>query len=218
MPMLRNLLCCVMIVVLPASLFAADADAAMLYAGGSTWLNGSPVPRSSAVFPGDLVQTNRDAAANINAAGSSVVIASDSLIKFEGNTVSLEHGTVTVASARRMSARVGNVTVAPVSDAWTEFDVNEGDGTVRIAARKGDLTVSDGDDTRTLSQGQQTTREKKKKRRRAGGAIPPGGGAILDSPFAVWLGVGAVGGVVLWVLLQGDDPLSTDTPSRLGAR
>lgn len=218
MSMLRNLVCCVMLAVFPASLMAADNDAAILYTGGSAWLNGSPVPRSSAVFPGDLVQTNRDAAANLNLAGSSVMVGSDSLIKFEGNAVSLEHGAISVASTRKMAARVGGVSVVPASEAWTEFDVRENDGTVQVMARKGDVTVSDDSGTSTLPQGQQTSREEPhKKKKKKAGAVVPGSGPILGSPWAVAAGAGA-GGALVWVLVHGDQPLSTDTPSRVGAR
>jgi hypothetical protein len=206
-----------MAVVFPASLFAADTNAAMLYARGSAWLNGSAVPRSSAIFPGDLVQTKPDAVANINAPGSSVIVLSDSLIKFEGDTISVEHGRVSVATSRKMATRAGEVTVAPASNDWTEFDVIQANGEVQIAARKGDVNITDGDETTTLPQGQQTTRTeseepKKKKKKRAGGAIPAGGGAILDSPIAVYTGLAVGGGILTWVLLQGDDPMSDDTP------
>ncbi|PYX12104.1 MAG: hypothetical protein DMG84_22485, partial [Acidobacteria bacterium] len=37
----------------------------------AAWLNGDSVPRTSAVFSGDLVQTKADAVVHINATGSS---------------------------------------------------------------------------------------------------------------------------------------------------
>ena len=47
---LRAVLSCMLIVLLPASMFAADSTAAMLYINGTAWLNGSSVPKSSAIF------------------------------------------------------------------------------------------------------------------------------------------------------------------------
>ena len=93
------------------------------------------------------------------------------------------------------------------------------DGTVQIAARKGDLTISDDTGTTaTLAQGQETTRDdsqsqnddkkKKKKKRRAAGAAPAAGGGILDSPWAIGIGGGAVAGATAWVLIRGDEPVS----------
>jgi hypothetical protein len=213
--MLRNVLCWMLIAIVPASLVAVDSGAAMLYAKGTTWINGSSVPRSSAIFPGDLVQTKLDSVANINASGSSVVILSDSLIKFEGSAVSVEHGGVTVATSRGMVTRAGEITVAPTSNAWTEFEVSDVNGTVQIVARKGDVSISNGSQTSTLPQGQQTTRqesENRNKKKRPGGAVPAAGGGVLDSPIAIGVGAAAVGGLVTWVLLQGDEPASPDRP------
>src|SRR5713226_8324831 len=93
---LRNIFCWTMIAIFPASLMAADSAGAMLYAKGTAWLNGSTVPRSSAVFPGDLIQTKANSVANINAVGSNVLIVADSLVKFEGTAFSVEHGSVSV--------------------------------------------------------------------------------------------------------------------------
>src|SRR5580704_4028452 len=215
---LRNAFCWILILIVPASMFAADS--AMLYARGTAWLNGSGVPKTSVVFSGDLVQTKPDSVANINAAGSSVIILPDSLVKFEGAAVSIEHGSVTVATSKGMTTRAGDVTVSPTSNALTEFDMSDLNGTVQIVARKGDLSVSDGSQTSTLAQGEQTTRDdsqsdqdRKKKKRRGGGAAPPAaGGGILDSPVAIGVGAAAVGGLITWVLLQDDEPASPSKP------
>jgi hypothetical protein len=216
---LRTIFCWILLAVMPAALLGANSGAAMLYAQGIAWLNGASVPRTSAVFPGDLVQTKTDAVVHINAAGSSVMVLSDSLVKYEGGTVSLEHGTVSVATTKGMSIRAGEVAVQPAnaSDA-TDFDVSDVDGTVHISARKGDVSVSNGTETTTVAQGEQATRDdrndsqKQKKTRRAGGAVPAASGPLLDSPYAIGAGVAAVGIPLVWVLLQGDDPASPVDP------
>jgi hypothetical protein len=215
---LRNVACWTMIAVVPASLWAADSSPAMLYARGTAWINGGAVPRTSAVFPGDLVQTRSDSVASINASGSNVVVLADSLVKFEGPAVALEHGSLRVATSKGLSTHSGDLTVAPASNGWTEFEVKQvGDDTVQIMAQKGDVTVSDGSNSSTLSQGQQTTvgnsmEKKKKKRRKGGGAIPASGGAVLDSPVVIYGGAAAVGGLLTWVLLQDNTPVSQVAP------
>lgn len=214
--MFRDALCWMMIAVFPLSLMAADSGAAMLYARGPAWINGSTVPRSSAIFPGDMVQTQSDSMAHINAAGSSVMVLSDSLVKFEGDAVSVEHGSVSVTTSRGMLTRAGEVTVAPVAGAWTEFEVTDVDGTVQIMARKGDVSVSDDTGaTSTLPQGEETTRDDshKKDKRKGAGAAPAASRGILDTTYAKWIGVAAVGGLLTWVLLQGDEPLSPSSPA-----
>jgi len=211
---------CVLLLIVPASLFAADSGAAMLYADGAAWLNGSHVPKSSAIFAGDLVQTRSDSAANIHAPGSSITILGDSLVQFEGSSLKVEHGGVSVSTSKSVATTAGDVRVTPASNAWTEFNVTDFDGTVRIAARKGDLTVTDDHGTVTLAQGQETTRDeqsdesgkKKKDKKRAAGAAPAAGGGVLNSTAAVTTGLIVVGGVTAWVLLQSDNPVSPAVP------
>lgn len=224
----RKMASYVLVFIFPASLMAADSSAAMLYTNGTAWVNGAHVPRSStAIFVGDLLQTRADSVANINASGSTVTVLSDSLIQFEGSSLNLEHGAVTVSTSTGISTAAGEVKVSPSSNSWTEFNVTDVDGMVKIAARKGDLTVSDGKGTFTLAQGQETTREetseqsdqdkdKTKKRNRKKGtpaATPAAEGGLLNSPLVVDIGAGAIAGVTAWVLLgHDDDPVSPSKP------
>jgi len=219
----RGLVSCVLMVLFPGSLFAADSNAAMLYTNGAAWVNGAHVPRSaSSIFSGDLLQTRSDSAANINAPGSSITVLADSLVQFQGASVDIQHGGVTVATSKEIYATAGDVKVAPASNSWTEFNVTDVDGTVRIVARKGDLTISDGKDVVTLAQGQDTTRDessgtndkdnKKKNKRRQSGAMPAAGGGLMNSPVAIGIGAGAIIGVTTWVLVKNDNPASPARP------
>lgn len=210
---------CLLVMTFPVALFAADPPAAMLYSHGVALLNGSNIARSSAIFSGDVVRTNVDSVANISATGSTTLILNDSLVQYEGSAIKLEHGGVTISSTNLLASRVGDVTISPVASVWTEFEVRDVDGIVRIDARKGDLVINDSTGTVTLAEGQQTTRDedqqsqdsKKKKKKAAAAATPAAQGGILDSPVAVGIGGGAILGVTAWVLLQGDQPAS---PSR----
>jgi hypothetical protein len=204
------------VVMLQAALFGAEQPAAMLYTHGTALLNGNTIARSSAIFSGDLVETNASSAANINASGSIVLVLNESLVRYQGQAVSLEHGGVTVSTSKSLATRAGGVVVSPAAGVWTEFEVRDVDGQVEIAARKGDLTISDDKGTTTLAQGQQTTREetqpeqdnKKKKKRAAGAAAPAAGGGALNSPVAIGIGGAAILGVTAWVLVKSDDPAS----------
>jgi hypothetical protein len=203
-----------MLALFPLSMWAADNNAAMLYAKGTTWVNGGTVTDSTAVFPGDLVQTKSDSMANINAFGSNVMVLSDSLVTFNGNGVAVDHGGVSVKTSRGLRTTTEDVTVAPVANSSTEFDVSNADGKVKIMALKGDVSISDDSGTSTLSQGQQTTRDVSptKKKRRNGGAAPAAGGGILDSPIVIAAGAAAIGGLIVWVALQSPNPASAAVP------
>jgi hypothetical protein len=216
------MVCCVLTVLFPFSLFAADSNAAMLYTSGPAWVNGAHVPRPSSAISGDLLQTRSDSVANINQPGSTVRVLSDSLVQFEGNSVKIDHGGVTVSTSKGMATTAGDVKVEPVSSAWTEFNVIDVDGTVRIATRKGDVTVSDGKGTVTLAQGQETTRDessdnstdksKRKNRKREAGASPGASGGPLNSPIAIGIAGAAALGITTWVLIKDDDPASPAKP------
>lgn len=218
----RGMVSCVLLVLFPGSLFAADSNAAMLYTNGAAWVNGAHVSRSSStIFSGDLLQTHRDAAANINEPGSNITVLADSLVQFEGLSVAIQHGGVTVSTSKGIAATAGDVKVMPASNAWTEFNVTDVDGTVRIHASKGDLTINDGTGVVTLAQGQDTTRDetnpasdskKKKNKKQATGAAPAAGGGIMNSPVAVGIGGGAIIGLTTWVLVKNDNPASPTKP------
>src|ERR1700677_1425876 len=93
----RKMVSCVLVMGFPVSIFAADSCAAMLHSHGVAWLNGLYVPASSAIFSGDLLQTRSDSAADINAPGASISVLSDSLVRFAGSSLKVEHGGVSVA-------------------------------------------------------------------------------------------------------------------------
>jgi hypothetical protein len=228
--LVRGMVSCVLMCVLPASMFAAETNAAMLYTNGTAWVNGAHVPSfSSAIFSGDLLQTRSDSIANITLTGSSITVLADSLVQFEGSSLNIEHGGLTVSTSKSVATTAGIVKVQPASSAWTEFNVTDVDGTVRIAARKGDLLISDDSGSFTLPQGQETTRQdssdqvnngdsdkdnskKKKNRKRAAGAAPAAGGGILNSPIVVGAGAAAIAGVAVWVLVKSDNPASPSVP------
>lgn len=222
---LRGMVSSVLVVLFPLSLFSADTPSAMLYSHGTALLNGNQIARSSAVFIGDLVQTNPDSVVNITATGSSVMVLNDSLVQYQGTRIKLEHGGLDVSTSKSLAARAGSVTVEPASGVLTEFEVKDVDGIVRIAAWKGELTVSDAKGTTTLAQGQQTTRDegtpqdsqgqangKKKGKRPAPGTSPGAAGGYLNSPYALGVaGAVALGGAI-WVLSKSDDPVSPAKP------
>jgi len=217
---IRRALCCMLAILFPAQMMlAGETASAILYANGTAWLNGSEVPKSAAVFSGDLLQTRPDSTARIQANGSSVMVLAGSLLKFEGPSVELEHGSVRVTTSRGLAARAGDVTVKPASDSWTEFQVTDVDGRMLIAANKGDVTVQDDKGTTTVAQGQETTRDdtsdtgKKKKKRRGTGAAPAAGGGIMSSPYVVYGGLAAAGAVGVWVWLQQEPPVSPACPT-----
>jgi hypothetical protein len=202
--MLRRAICWMMIAMTPVAMFATDVDsgAAMLYGKGTVWLNGKLLPRSSAVFPGDLIQTEAQSIATLDASGSSVIVFPDSRVKFGKNAVVLESGSFSVATSQGMVGAAREVTATPASNTWTKFEVAETEETVRVFASTSSVNVNCVKGTETLSQGEELTVDKSgnciRKKRKAGTPLP-GDGSILTNPFV--LGSAVVGGGVIICLL-----------------
>lgn len=221
---LQRFASCLLLALTPTYSFCADSTRAMLYTNGAAWVNGIFVPRTSAVvFSGDLLQTRSDSLANINRPGTIVTVLSDSLVRYEVASLRIEHGGLAVATSEGVAVTAGAVKVEPASHLWTEFNVTDVDGTVRISARKGDIKVDDGNKTVTLAQGQETTRDEaansgdssksSKKKRGAGvAATPAASGGVMNSPYAIAAGAGAIGALGLWVWTRNDDPASPSIP------
>src|ERR1700732_466325 len=112
----RKMVSCVLLLLVPAWLYAADSGAAMLYANGAAWLNGTHVPNSSAIFVGDLVQTQAHGYASIHAPGSSITVLGAPLAHFEGVSLRVERGGFSVSPSKEVAATAGYVRVAPASN------------------------------------------------------------------------------------------------------
>jgi hypothetical protein len=220
----RKLVCVTIIAALPSSLAAQDSSAAMLHGSGVVWINGSAAPASSALFRDDVVQTQGDGMAKIDASGSSVTVLKDTLVQFEGDELSLEHGSLQLSTSRSMRVRVGCITVVPVTSEWTQYDVTDVDGKVTVLAHQRDTRIearvpssqpkrqASAAEGVIVHEGEQKTREENC----AAAAKPPSyvdaKGAILNSIWAKTAAAAVVGGITCWALCRGDDPISPYHP------
>jgi hypothetical protein len=212
-----------MVVLCPLSLMAADTGAAVVHCKGGVWVNGAEVADSTAIFPGDLLETKPGSVANLDAEGSSVLIQPESVVKFQGNSLGLEHGSVSVGTSTSMSVRVNCIKVEPASKNRTQFDVADVSGTVQVAARKDDVSITqsvalrkaapdnNASPSAVVHEGQQATRNEA-----ACGSAPRPGGAG-NGLSTKWLEIGGAAGggaVVLCLLLCKGSKSSSVSPSQ----
>jgi hypothetical protein len=219
----RHFVCWPLIVGLPVSLTAADTAVAVLHSNGSVLLNNATAPSTSALFDGDRIETQNNAVAWIEFAGSAAHVDPVSIVKLEGDELFLEHGSLSVNTTRGLKVRVGCVTVTPVHSARTRYDVSDVDGRVSVSAIQDDVYVesrsmgaqqakqSERPDRIIVKEGEQKTREEK-----CGGPIlnksPVAGKAgVMNSPYAIWSATGVIVGAC-WALCRGDNPTSPDSP------
>ena len=195
------ILMCLML-LLPTFLFASNS--AMLTAMGPINANGHIGPNSIALFAGDVVTTQVDSAATINAEGSMVLVQPDSSVQFQGNAVVMDRGAVVITTSKGMAVRTGKFTITPAASGSSKFEVSDSGGVVQIAAREGALTISDGATTTVLQEGQQTTRqdsEQAKEKEEERPAHPAASSVHVSRKVVGMIVGGAAGGTTVGVLL-----------------
>jgi len=215
-----------MMAILPVSLLADDNGRAMLHSSGGVLVNRNAVPATSALFPDDLIETQKNGAAWIDGTGSRVDINPETVVQYEGDELVLEHGSLSVDTSRGMRVRVGCVTVSPVNSAErTVYDVIDMDGKITVSALKNEAYIDARSNRpqqakQSEHSGRTIVRESEQKSReeKCGGAeIKESGrlagrGAIMDSPWAKGAGLAGIGGLLCLALCRGDDPISPWRP------
>jgi hypothetical protein len=212
-----------MVLAFPVSLTAGETSSAILHHNGGVWVDGKVAPDSSAIFVGEVLETKAESIAKLDAEGSSVLVQPESVVRFEENSITLEHGSVSVDTSKGMTVRVKCITVVPVSTAWTQYDVSDVNGTVHVNARKSDVNIEEGSrkaknevrleevkpdkeeaasGSANVREGQQASREESL----CGIAQRPGEtqSGPFHSPYTKWVALGIAGGVILpWVFPHG---------------
>jgi len=191
--------------------------------GVGVFLNDNSAPAYTALFRDDLIRTQKEAAARIEATGSTADIGPETIVQFDGDELVLDHGTLSVNTSRGLKVRVGCLTITPVNGSdWTHYDVSDLNGRVTISAIKSDVYVDER--SRNNKDSKQSNRaivretEQKSREDKCGGAylnpsdVPAGQGAILNSTWARWTAAGAVGALTCWAVCRGDDPISPKSP------
>lgn len=225
MPSWRDITCVFLLFLLPSSL-AAQEGGAVLHPQGPVSVNGTSIPATWTLSENDSVRVEAQATAQLDMSGSSVSAASDTLFSYEGNEneLLLDHGLLQVNTSRKLKVRVGCVTIWPVNDAWTKYDVMDVNGRVKVVANENDVYVQRGSAAQAATQkkeqheriivhqGEQATREE----HCGAGATPSANsaaGPLLDSMKLKLIGGAAAAALAcVAVCRSGDDPISPSRP------
>lgn len=141
-PAARTIISWLMIVLWPLSSLAADTQAAVLHTRGGVFVNGAEAVDSSPVFSGDRVEARPGFVADLDMEGSSVLIQPESILKFQGTYIELEHGSISVGTSAALGVHVSCLEVEPLSKDRTEYVVTDTTGTVEVKAVKNDLNFT----------------------------------------------------------------------------
>jgi hypothetical protein len=195
---------------------------AILHTQGGVWVNGYEAHDSSAVFPGDVIETKPDSSANLSLDGSTVLIAPESVSKFQEDLLELDHGGVSVVTSKSFKVRVNCIRVVPVLNEWTQYVVTNLNGTVQVAARKLAVNVEHdrgrgrevpesqpSQERASVHEGEQKSYDESKV---CGPGARPTSSWGGISPK--WIAAGAAGaGILIWLLIHGGNPKTPASPA-----
>jgi hypothetical protein len=200
-----------------------QAGAAILHAQGGVWVNGYEARDASAIFPGDLLETKPGASANLSLDGSTVLMQPETVGKLQTNLLELDHGSVLVGTSKGFKVRVSCITVVPVLNEWTQYEVTNVNGNVQVAARKNDVNVEREADYKkpspdaetshgtTVHEGEQKSFDRTEL---CGPAAVPTTASTSVNPK--WIAAGAAAGagvlICLFVCRGGKTPISSSSP------
>jgi ribosomal 50S subunit-recycling heat shock protein len=214
-----------MVLIVPLSLLG-QTPSAILHTQGGVWVNGYEAQDSSAVFTGDLVETRPGFSATLTVEGSTILIQPESVAKFQDDVLILDHGSVSVGTSKSYKVKVNCITVVPVSEEWTQYDVTDVNRTVQVAAHKLDVRVeheaklknpTPGPDSESSSRDIVREGDHKNYDESALCGAPPQptqGGSSLNPK---WIAAGAgAAGILVWILIHGGGggkhPISASEP------
>lgn len=213
--LLQELICLALIAVSPFA-FAQTTGVAVLSGTGTVYLNGGQLSTSNAVVAGDVIQTKDNGTATINGPVGSVAIEPNSIVRFQGQSVALDRGQISIGTGQSLSVNARDFRITPVSNDWTQFYVTRTGGSINIIARKNDVTINCGSSgTDRVKQGQQISRldaDNCGLIAKGVGAPTAARGAILTSGTAKWIALGTGGALAAWSLSHSDNPVSPDAP------
>jgi hypothetical protein len=214
---MRALICWIVIFLMPSAVLAADSPAGVVYGTGTVYLDGAQLANSMPVMTGDVIETKEVGVAHLDMSGSTAIIQPNAIVRFQSAGLSLDRGSVSMATGKSLSVSARDFQITPVSSVWTQFEVTRSGGVIQIAARKNSVTVKCGMGAPTLiREGHQITRADAQDcglaQKSEPGAPTAVHGAILTSPWAEGAGLAAAGTLLFLTLHHGDDPVSSDRP------
>lgn len=151
--MTQKMLAVVMCLLLPSGPLRANTGVAIGNFSGDVSINGHPVTRNTAVFPGDKLMTGHNAAAYVSRPGFVMSLGGESWAELLGGGARMLNGSVQVTLKRGVVVEYADLRISAASDVAT-VEIVSRQGSEKIASLSGNLNVNDTSSSVTVPQGQ----------------------------------------------------------------
>jgi len=170
----RQTLCWLLILLVPASTLFADTALGMLSAQGTIRVNGSRSQARQSVFAGDHLETALSSQATVSMNGALVVMTEKTAITLAADAVQIDSGSTLISTTNRpLPARASDLLIVPEPKAPARFLVRDLPDKVEVAALNGTISVHNGDETTQVQAGNSATFDTSGKKDKAGRWPPP---------------------------------------------
>ncbi len=195
---LSKLVASALLLLIPVTLLAAPPQGTV-QAQGTVRVNGSNVPASTTIFPGDKVETLANSTATISSQGTMIQLDPNSSAIFSDKALDMGCGSAVVSTSTGAVVRVAGISITPSGQGTARFRVAQGGGTLKITVEEGSAVVDDGT-KHTLSAGQSLSRQ------RPGGVCGPVTTTAPQASSKIYIpaiAVAAVSGIVASCAVNG---------------
>lgn len=138
----RMSLICALCLLGTSVLVGQTQQSYLLRSDGYVQVNGVPVPKTSVVLPGDVVETYKGSMAKIASPGMSMLVGENSRISVKSGTLAIDKGSASIASSAGTSIGAAQYSISPTGSSPAKYQVASSGQSVSVLSSNGPLSVT----------------------------------------------------------------------------
>jgi hypothetical protein len=137
------------------SVFAVHAQQSyLLRSNGRVLVNGVPVPATSVVSAGDVIETAKGSMAKIASPGMSMLVGENSHVSVKGGTLAVDKGSASVTSNTGTSIAASQYSITPSGVSNAKYQIANTGSSLSVSSSNGPIAVSSGSGVTQVPTGQ----------------------------------------------------------------